>query len=261
MAQIHMVDSMPKIEVQGITKWFDGERALDNVSLRVDRGEALVLIGGSGAGKTLLLKVILGLVAPDEGTVLVDGTDTTRLSPGERMRFMKKFGVLFQRSALFDSMPVWVNVAFRLLQEHKMPRVTAREMADKTLALVGLSAQIGDLLPAELSGGMQKRVGFARAVVGEPDVILLDEPTAGLDPIMSNVINELIRERVKAMGATTISITSSMEGARTISDRVVMLHEGRLVWMGSTGELNRSGNAYVDQFVNKRPEGPIQMRI
>ncbi len=256
-----MTDSTPKIEIEGVSKWFDGTRVLDDLSLHVDRGEALVLIGGSGAGKTLLLKVILGLVTPDDGRVLVDGTDTTRLSPGERMRFMQRFGMLFQRSALFDSMPVWVNVAFRLLQEHKMPRGQARELADKTLALVGLSAQVGDLLPAELSGGMQKRVGFARAVVGEPEVVLLDEPTAGLDPIMSNVIIELIRDRVSAMGATTVSITSDMTGARKIADRVAMLHEGRLMWTGPTAALMESGNAYVDQFVNKRPEGPIQMRI
>ena len=256
-----MTDSTPKIEIEGVSKWFDGTRVLDDLSLHVDRGEALVLIGGSGAGKTLLLKVILGLVTPDVGRVLVDGTDTTRLSPGERMRFMQRFGMLFQRSALFDSMPVWVNVAFRLLQEHKMPRGQARELADKTLALVGLSAQVGDLLPAELSGGMQKRVGFARAVVGEPEVVLLDEPTAGLDPIMSNVIIELIRDRVSAMGATTVSITSDMTGARKIADRVAMLHEGRLMWTGPTAALMESGNAYVDQFVNKRPEGPIQMRI
>ncbi len=256
-----MADAVPKVEVQGVSKWFDDLHALDKISLRVNAGEALVLIGGSGAGKTLLLKIILGLVAPDEGTVLVDGTDTTRLSPGERMRFMRKFGMLFQRSALFDSMRIWENVAFRLLQEHKLPSAEAREIADKTLALVGLSPEVGGLLPAELSGGMQKRVGFARAVVDEPEVILLDEPTAGLDPIMSNVINELICERVKAMGATTISITSDMVGARKISDRVAMLHEGRLMWTGPTADLDRSSNAYVDQFVNKRPEGPIQMRI
>ena len=256
-----MTDAVPKIEVQGVGKWFDDVRALDGVSLRVEAGEALVLIGGSGAGKTLLLKIILGLVAPDEGRVLVDGTDTTRLSPGERMRFMRKFGMLFQRSALFDSMCIWENVAFRLLLEHKLPRAEAQAIADKTLALVGLSPQVGTLLPAELSGGMQKRVGFARAVVGEPEVILLDEPTAGLDPIMSNVINELIRERVTAMGATTILVTSDMVGARATSDRVAMLHEGRLIWTGPTGDLDSSQNAYVDQFVNKRPEGPIQMRI
>ena len=191
----------------------------------------------------------------------VDGVETTRLSPGDRMEFMKRFGVLFQRSALFDSMPVWENVAFRLLQEHKLPRAEARDRAVQTLALVGLSAQVGDLLPSELSGGMQKRVGFARAVVSEPDVVLLDEPTAGLDPIMSNIINELIRERVTAMGATSVSITSDMVGARNISDRIAMLHEGRVIWVGPSDELNESGNAYVDQFVNKRPEGPIQMRV
>ncbi len=256
-----MAEQAPKIEVRDISKSFDGELALDGVSLRVSRGESVVLIGGSGAGKTLLLKVILGLVHPDEGDVLIDGVNTTNLSPGDRMEFMQRFGVLFQRSALFDSMAVWENVAFRLLQEHKLPRAEAHERASRTLALVGLSAQVGDLLPAELSGGMQKRVGFARAVVSEPDVILLDEPTAGLDPIMSNIIHELIRERVKAMGATTLSITSDMAGARKTADRVAMMHEGRIIWVGPGTEIDSSGNAYVDQFVNKRPEGPIQMRI
>ncbi len=256
-----MSESEPKIEVRGLSKWFDHEQALSNVSLAVDRGESLVLIGGSGAGKTLLLKCITGIVAPDAGTILLDGADTTRLGASERMRIMRRFGMLFQKSALFDSMRVWENVAFRLVQENTITRHEAHDIADKTLTLVGLSPEVGELYPAELSGGMQKRVGFARAIAAEPEVILLDEPTAGLDPIMTNVIIELIKERVAEMGATTISITSDIGSARKIADRVAMLHEGRLIWVGDSDRLMETDNAYVDQFVHKKPDGPIQMRI
>ena len=250
-------DSTAKIELKAVTKHFGPLIALDDISLSVAPGGSLVLIGGSGSGKTLLLKCILGLIKPTSGSILVDGEETVALSGSQRMRFLRRFGVLYQQSALFDSLKVWENVAFRLLQDHDLPAAKAKDLAIAKLDQVGLAADVADLLPGALSGGMQKRVGLARAIATDPEIIFLDEPTAGLDPIMSNVINDLIVRNVQELGATAISITSDMVGARNISDHVAMLHEGRLQWIGPTDALDHSGNAYVDQFINKRAEGPM----
>ena len=221
--------------------------------------QSLVLIGGSGSGKSLLLKCILGLIEPDAGSIKVDGGETVGMPAGDRMTWMRRFGVLFQRQGLFDSLTVWENVAFRLLHEQHLSRSAAREMAVAKLEKVGLLPDTADLSPAELSGGMQKRVGLARSIATDPDILFLDEPTAGLDPIMSNVISDLINDRVDDLGASAISIVSDLAVVRRIADTVLMLHEGRVVWSGPVAELDGSDNAYVRQFVTQSLDGPIRM--
>jgi phospholipid/cholesterol/gamma-HCH transport system ATP-binding protein len=241
------------IELRQIAKSFGPNRVLDGIDLDVPRGESLVVIGGSGTGKSVLLKCILGLVRPDAGTIRLGGQDVTHLP---RDAFLSRFGMLFQGGALFDSLPVWQNVAFRHLKD-RMPRSEARQRAIETLARVGLPARTADLYPAELSGGMQKRAALARAIAASPEVVFFDEPTAGLDPIMAGVINDLIREAVTHLGATAITITHDMTTVRTVADRVALLHGGLLRWIGPVSELDRSGDPYVDQFIHGRAEGPI----
>ena len=250
-----------KISVVGLTKSFGRKKVLDGLDISVAKGESLVVIGGSGSGKSVMLKCILGLLAPDSGRVLVDGEDVVGMKPRDRERVMKKFGMLFQGGALFDSLPVWENVAFGLIEGQGMGRRQARDKAMEKLAQVGLGSDVADLSPAELSGGMQKRVALARAIACEPEIIFFDEPTTGLDPIMADVINELIVKCVRDLGATAVSITHDMHSARKISDRIAMLYKGKLIWVGPTGEIDRSDNAYVDQFIHGRAEGPIKMEI
>ena len=253
------VAEQPKIRLSQVTRTFDGVRALDSVDLTLINRQSLVLIGGSGSGKSLLLKCILGLVNPESGDIEVDGVSTIGMSDGARMNWMKHFGVLFQRQGLFDSMLIWENVAFRLLNEGDLTRAKAREHAIARLGQVGLLPETADLYPSEVSGGMQKRVGLARAIATDPDILFLDEPTAGLDPIMSTIISELINERVDALGATVVSIVSDLAVVRNIADSVVMLHEGRVVWSGPIAELDETDNPYVRQFVTQSVEGPIEM--
>jgi phospholipid/cholesterol/gamma-HCH transport system ATP-binding protein len=241
------------IELRGLKKSFGTNAVLDGIDLDVGRGESLVVIGGSGSGKSVLLKCILGLVAPDAGTIRLGGEDVTTLP---RDAFLSRFGMLFQGGALFDSLPVWQNVAFRHLKS-RMPRREARACAIDTLARVGLPERTADLFPAELSGGMQKRAALARAIAANPEVVFFDEPTAGLDPIMAGVINKLIREAVTDLGATAITITHDMTTVRTVADRVAMLHGGRLRWVGPAAGIDRSGDAHLDQFIHGRAEGPI----
>ncbi len=244
------------ITLSNIHKSFGTKHVLRGVDLHVPRGSSMVIIGGSGTGKSVTLKCILGLERPDRGTILVDGQDIT---DADHEDFLQHFGMLFQGGALFDSLSVWQNVAFRLLRGAlKRPRAEAREIAVEKLRRVGLKADVADLYPADLSGGMRKRVGLARAIATQPDVIFFDEPTTGLDPIMSGVINELIRDLVEDLGATAITITHDMTSVRAIADRVAMLHEGIIQWEGPVGDLDASGNAVVDQFVNGRAEGPIE---
>ncbi|TNE38767.1 MAG: ATP-binding cassette domain-containing protein [Alphaproteobacteria bacterium] len=250
-----------KIVVKDLCKSFDGVQVLNGVNLEVRNGEIMTLIGPSGAGKTLTLKCILGLVKPDSGSILLDGVEVRDLSDKERTEFFRNFGILFQRSGLFDSLPVWENIGFRLLQQPGATRKEVKAEAIERLRSVGLSADIADLFPAELSGGMQKRVGFARAIAGKPPILFLDEPTAGLDPIMSNVINDHIFNNVRELGSTVVAITSNLLTARIISDRIAMLHEGRIVWTGDVLEAVKSDDPYVSQFWNKRKDGPIQMPV
>ena len=244
------------IELRDVHKAFGANTVLNGVDLTIPRGESMVIIGGSGTGKSVLLKCVLGLVTPDSGQILVDGKAADR---GSRDAFLARFGMLFQGGALFDSLPVWQNVAFRLLRgAQKRPRAEAREIAVEKLRRVGLKPAVADLFPAELSGGMQKRVGLARAIAAEPEIIFFDEPTTGLDPIMSGVINELIREIVVEMGATAMTITHDMTSVRAIADKVAMLHGGVIQWTGPVSELDATPDPYVQQFIHGRAEGPIE---
>ena len=251
----------PKISLRGVTKAFGPKKVLQGIDLDVAAGESMVVIGGSGTGKSVLLKCILGLMEPNRGSIKVDDEETVDLSDRGRARVMRKFGMLFQGGALFDSLRVWENVAFGPIQSDGMPPEQAREVAVAKLGAVGLGPEIGELFPSELSGGMQKRVALARAIAREPEIIFFDEPTTGLDPIMADVINELIVKCVSDLGATAVSITHDMASARKIGHRIAMLYEGKLIWQGPVGDIDRSGNAHVDQFIHGRAEGPIQMQV
>ena len=255
------MSTTPKIQLIGVKKRFGSKVVLDGVDLTIDRQSSLVIIGGSGTGKSVTIKSILGIIRPDEGTILVDGEDVTHISGAARDRVMRKFGMLFQGAALFDSLAVWENVAFGLIQGRGVPRAKARDIAIQKLAKVGLSEDVAFLSPSELSGGMQKRVGLARAIAADPEIIFFDEPTTGLDPIMADIINDLIISTVKDVGATALSITHDMVSARKISDRIAMLYGGKIIWQGPTGEIDRSGNPYVEQFIHGRAEGPIKMAV
>ncbi len=247
----------PKLELRGVRKRFGDKVVLGGVDIAVERGKSLVIIGGSGQGKSVTIKIAIGLMRPDAGKVLVDGKDVTRLNAAGRRRLASEFGLLFQGAALFDSLSVWENVAFRLINADKVKRAEARERAVAALGRVGLKPDVADFYPGELSGGMQKRVGLARAVVAEPAIIFFDEPTTGLDPINADVINDLIVEQVKRLGCTAVSITHDMASARKIGDEIAMLHEGQIIWRGPTSQIETSGNPYVDQFIHGRAQGPI----
>ncbi len=251
----------PKISLRGVTKAFGPKKVLQGIELDVAPGESMVVIGGSGTGKSVLLKCILGLLRPENGSIRIDGEETRDLSDRSRARVMRKFGMLFQGGALFDSLRVWENVAFGPIQSDGMATDQAREVAVAKLGAVGLGPEIGELFPSELSGGMQKRVALARAIAREPEIIFFDEPTTGLDPIMADVINDLIVKCVSDLGATAVSITHDMASARKIGHRIGMLHEGKLIWQGPVADIDRSGNAYVDQFIHGRAEGPIRMQV
>jgi phospholipid/cholesterol/gamma-HCH transport system ATP-binding protein len=251
----------PKIRIRGLKKSFGPKVVLDGLDLDVGVGESVVVIGGSGTGKSVLLKCILGLIAPDAGSIEIDGDEVVNMTRRERERIMLKFGMLFQGSALFDSLPVWENVAFGLLQVKKLPRAEAKERAIEVLGRVGLPPAAADLAPAELSGGMQKRVGLARAIATQPEILFFDEPTTGLDPIMADVINELIAGAVRRLGATALSITHDLASARKIADRIAMLYLGKIIWQGPVGQIDRSGNAFVDQFIHGRADGPIKLDV
>ncbi len=244
------------IEMTGLKKSFGSNHVLRGVDLVIPKGESMVIIGGSGTGKSVALKCVLGLIKPDAGEILVDGKSALT---GDRDAFLAQFGMLFQGGALFDSLPVWQNVAFRLLRgKGKLSKPDARDLAIEKLRRVGLKPEVADQFPAELSGGMQKRVGLARAIAAEPRIIFFDEPTTGLDPIMSGVINELVREIVVEMGATAMTITHDMSSVRAIADKVAMIHEGVVQWTGPIADLDDSGDPYLDQFINARAEGPIE---
>ena len=243
-----------KIALNGVKKAFGSNHVLRGVDLAVPKSTSLVVIGGSGTGKSVLLKCILGIVTPDEGEILIDGKPVRN-----RDEFLSHFGMLFQGGALFDSLPVWHNVAFRLRQGRaKLSKADAQELAIEKLRRVGLKPDVAFQFPAELSGGMQKRVGLARAIASNPSVIFFDEPTTGLDPIMAGVINELIREIVSEIGATTITITHDMSSVRAIADHVAMIHAGKVRWHGPVGEIDDASDPYLDQFINGRAEGPIE---
>ncbi|MCM2343803.1 MAG: ATP-binding cassette domain-containing protein [Alphaproteobacteria bacterium] len=256
-----MTDITPKLELKDVKKSFGTKKVLQGVNLKINPGKSLVIIGGSGTGKSVALKCILGLLHPDSGSILIDGQESVGISPPERDQVMRKFGMLFQGAALFDSMRVWENVAFGLIQGRGIDRRTAYDTALDKLHSVGLDESVAQLYPAELSGGMQKRVGLARAIAADPEIIFFDEPTTGLDPIMADVINNLIVKSVKQLGATTLSITHDLASARKIADEVAMIYQGQIIWQGPVSSLDHSGNEYVDQFIHGRAEGPITDEI
>lgn len=256
-----MSDTPAKILIRDLHKSFGPKNVLNGVNLEIRPGESLVVIGGSGTGKSVLLKNILGLLSPDSGSIAIDGTEIVGIGRREQEDILRKFGMLFQNAALFDSLSVWHNVAFGLIQGQGMSTADAHDIAIEKLAAVGLGSDVAELSPAELSGGMRKRVGLARAIATEPEILFFDEPTTGLDPIMGDVINDLIVACVKELGATALSITHDMASARKIADRVAMLHKGEIIWAGAASDIENSGNPYVDQFVHGRADGPIQMEV
>jgi len=244
------------IDLKGVKKSFGNNHVLRGVDLTIPKGKSMVIIGGSGTGKSVTLKCILGLETPDAGKILIDGKPAGQ---HDREEMLARFGMLFQGGALFDSLSVWQNVAFRLMRgADKLSNADAKEVAVEKLRRVGLKADVADKFPAELSGGMQKRVGLARAIAAEPEIIFFDEPTTGLDPIMSGVINELIREIVVEMGATAMTITHDMSSVRAIADEVAMIHDGVVQWTGPVKIMDKSGDPYLDQFIHARAEGPIE---
>ena len=261
LSPVAAAPGVPTIRMRGVRKAFGAKQVLDGVDLDVAAGHSLVILGGSGSGKSVTIKSVLGLIVPDEGSMEVDGRDVLRMGRREREELGDRIGMLFQNGALFDSLPVWENVCFKLLAQKRITRAKARDKAAEVLAQVGLAGSVGDLSPAELSGGMQKRVALARAIAAQPDIIFFDEPTTGLDPIMGAVIDGLIVDCVKTLGATAVSITHDMASARRIGDTAAMLFKGRIVWSGPAAALGHTGNALVDQFANGEREGPIQMEL
>lgn len=255
--EANATNQSPKIELKNVTKSFGSKHVLRGVDLSVPKGSSLVIIGGSGTGKSVTIKCVLGLIRPDGGEILIDGEHVEKARGRKRDDIMKKFGMLFQGGALFDSLPVWENVAFGLIHGKKMNKEAARVVAIEKLKSVGLGEKVADLFPAELSGGMQKRVSLARAIATNPEIIFFDEPTTGLDPIMADVINELIVQCVKDLGATAMTITHDMNSVRKIADYVAMIYEGKIIWTGPVADLDHSGNQYVDQFIHGRADGPI----
>ncbi len=256
-----MSQTPPKIRIRGLSKAFGPKVVLDGLDLDVGVAESVVVIGGSGTGKSVLIKSILGLLKTDGGSIQVDGEEVTAMKPGDREAVNRKFGMLFQGAALFDSLPSWENVAFGLLAQKRVNRAQARDIAVAKLAQVGLEPEVADLYPAELSGGMQKRVALARAIAADPEIIFFDEPTTGLDPIMADVINDLIVKITREVGATALSITHDMASARKIANRIAMLYDGKIIWAGPTAGIDASGNSFVDQFIHGRAEGPIKMAV
>lgn len=250
-----------KISIKNLHKSFGRKRVLAGVDLDVFPGESLVVIGGSGTGKSVLIKCIQGLLMPDSGSIQIDGIETTDANLADQKKIHAKMGMLFQGGALFDSLSVWENVAFSLLENQKISKDEAKTRAVRVLRQVGLAPDVADLSPSELSGGMQKRVGLARAIITKPEIIFFDEPTTGLDPIMADVINDLIVESAKGLGATTLTITHDMASARKIADRIAMLYQGKIIWQGSVKDLDKTDNPYVVQFVNGCAQGPIKVEV
>ncbi|WP_184715078.1 ABC transporter ATP-binding protein [Caulobacter sp.] len=251
----------PKLAWKGVTKRFGGRAVLDGLDLSVAPGKSLVIIGGSGQGKSVTIKTALGLLRPEAGQIELDGKNIVGLSEGQRRKLFSRIGVLFQGAALFDSLTIWENVAFRLLNADGVSRKIAKERAIEALEQVRLAPAVADRYPSELSGGMQKRAGLARAVVAQPEILFFDEPTTGLDPITAAAINELISNQVRRLGSTAVSITHDLASAQTIGDEIAMLHDGKIIWRGPAAELHTTDNPYVRQFVEGRAEGPISHAV
>ncbi len=251
--------SLAKIAVNNLCKSFGNKQVLSGINFEVFAGQSLVILGGSGSGKSVCIKLIASLISATSGSVKIDGEEISNIKNKAQDDLMAKIGFLFQGGALFDSLPVWQNVCFRLIHSNKIDKKQAKEIAINTLKSVGLGENIANLYPSELSGGMQKRVALARAIAAKPEIIFFDEPTTGLDPIMANVINDLIVDNSKKLGATTITITHDIKSARQIADKIAMLYQGKIIWFGDVSEIDYSNNPYLDQFINGRSDGPIQL--
>ncbi|MFI3242334.1 MAG: ATP-binding cassette domain-containing protein [Alphaproteobacteria bacterium] len=252
---------MNKIKIENLCKSFGKKKVLEGISLEIKEGESLVVIGGSGSGKSVLIKCVQGILTPDTGSIEIDGQEVVGLSNKQKEKVNDKMGMLFQGGALFDSLKVWENVAFSLLQNKKYDKKKAKAEAVRVLRSVGLAPDVADLSPAEISGGMQKRVGLARAIATKPEIIFFDEPTTGLDPIMADVINDLIIESVKGLGASALTITHDMASARKIADRIAMLYKGKIIWQGTVKEMDNTDNEFVKQFIAGSSTGPIKVEV
>ena len=253
--------SETKIKIRDLHKAFGKKVVLDGVDLDIEKGESLVVIGGSGTGKSVLIKCIQGLLRPDSGSILIDEEEVVGIDEEQKEALHSKMGMLFQGGALFDSLSVWENVAFDMLENKKMDKRLAKNEAIRVLRSVGLAPDVADLSPSELSGGMQKRVGLARAIASRPEIIFFDEPTTGLDPIMADVINDLIIESVKGLGATALTITHDMASARKIADKIAMLYKGKIIWQGTVKDMDKTNNPYVQQFIHGCSQGPIKVEV
>ena len=253
--------SETKIKIRDLHKAFGKKVVLDGVDLDIEKGESLVVIGGSGTGKSVLIKCIQGLLRPDSGSILIDEEEVVGIDEEQKEALHSKMGMLFQGGALFDSLSVWENVAFDMLENKKMDKRLAKNEAIRVLRSVGLAPAVADLSPSELSGGMQKRVGLARAIASRPEIIFFDEPTTGLDPIMADVINDLIIESVKGLGATALTITHDMASARKIADKIAMLYKGKIIWQGTVKDMDKTDNPYVQQFIHGCSQGPIKVEV
>lgn len=250
-----------KIKIRGLCKAFGSKKVLKNLNLDIYDKESLVVIGGSGSGKSVLIKCIIGLIKPEKGEIFIDGTNILNLDKKDRAAIVDKFGLLFQAGALFDSLPVWENIAFGLIHRYKMTKKEAKVIAKEKLRSVGLSEETLNIFPADLSGGMQKRVALARAIAAKPEILFFDEPTAGLDPIMCHIIDELITTSLKNLNATGVSITHDLESARRIANRIAMIYGGEIVWQGTPEEMDKSKNPYIYQFVRGLQRGPIPVVV
>ncbi len=255
-----MTQNNSKISVKNLKKNFGNSQILKGVDFSIKKGESLVILGGSGSGKSVLIKTVATLIDSSSGSIKIDGNEVTRLTQKDKNQLMEKFGFLFQGGALFDSMPIWKNVAFRLINSRRVKLREAKKIAIEKLELVGLNSRVAELYPSELSGGMKKRAALARAVASQPEIIFFDEPTTGLDPIMADVINDLIIKTSKELGATTVTITHDMHSARKIADKIAMLYEGKIIWFGDVKDMYSSSNEYLDQFIHGRANGPIQFQ-
>ena len=247
----------PKIIIEKLVKSFDENQVLKDINLQVEAGQSLCIIGTSGCGKSVTLKCLLGLISPTSGSIKVDSIEMVGQSRAQREDTLKKFGMTFQFGALFDSLPIWQNIMFRPLQQGVVNGKNAREEATHIATQLGLRAEVIDQFPAELSGGMQKRVALGRAIADKPEILLFDEPTSGLDPITGGVIDNLILDAVKRLGATAMTISHDMASVRRIADVVAMIHEGRIIWCGPAAKMHDSGVPEVHQFVHGHPEGPL----
>lgn len=247
----------PYISIKNMHKSFGTKKVIQGIDLEINEGESFVIVGGSGSGKSVLIKCMMGLIQPDSGDININGEDVSNLSLSNKKKLFKDFGVLFQGGALFDSMKVWENIAFTLIRNKKLNNDEARKIALERLKAVDMDESSMDVYPSELSGGMQKRVALARATVDKPKVIFFDEPTTGLDPIVSGTINKLIKRTVKSLGASAVTITHDMASLRSIADRVGLLFKGKLIWVGTLEEMEKTDNPYIVQFINGKENGPF----